>query len=454
MKKANINTTNDLFVFPQAVDAEIAIIGALMLESKAFDLVAPILSAEMFYDVKHQVIYSAIQSLNKERRPIDMITVLNEIRSKGKTTEITASDIAGFANSVISSAHIERHALIVKDKYIQRQTIEINEEAKRRCFENVDDIEDILFETGKKIEALQETLIGQTDIKHISSILPDAITEMYQRIELARQGIQPGITTGLADMNRIIGGWQKSELIILAARPAMGKTAIALHFAKAAAKTGIPVAVFSLEMSDVSLANRLILSETNINPDNFKLGKLTQEETIEVEKSLNRLREYPICIDDNASVNMSYIRSRCRLLKKRNKCEMVVIDYLQLTGETEQKNRSREQEVSKMSREAKIIAKELDIPVLLLSQLNREVENRKDKRPLLSDLRESGSIEQDADMVVFIHRPEYYSQDAEKNSGELIVAKYRNGATGILKFKHNGSLTKIFDYDTKSVCPY
>ena len=447
--------TEQLFQLPQAISEERAVIGALMLESKCFDLIAQILSADMFYDKKHEILYSAIVELHKEQKPVDMLTVLQKITSSGKN-EVTAVDIADIAGTVVSSAHIECHALIIKEKYLKRRAIEINEEIKRKCYEGIEDIEDILFNAGKEFESLQETLIGNSDAKHISHILSDSITEMYLRIDLEKKGIQPGIPTGIFDLNRITGGWQKSELIVIAARPAMGKTAIALHFAKAAAKNNVTVAMFSLEMSDVSLANRLLLSETNISPENFKSGKLSQNDTIEIEKAAGRLSKLQIYVDDNASVSMSYIRSRCRLLKKKGNCEIVIIDYLQLAGESGQKNRNREQEVSQMSREAKIIAKELNIPVLLLSQLNRDSEKRQDKKPLLADLRESGAIEQDADMVIFIHRPEYYGievKDAQgnviKNYGEFIIAKYRNGSTGKVKFRHNGSLTKIFDYDSK-----
>jgi replicative DNA helicase len=202
-------------------------------------------------------------------------------------------------------------------------------------------------------------------------------------------------------------------------------------------------------MSDVSLANRLLLSETEVNPEKFKSGKLSLEDTKQVENAIGLLYNYPVYVDSNSSVTMSYIRSHCRILKKKGKCGMVIIDYLQLVSEKGDKGRNRENEVSQMSREAKLIAKELDIPVLLLSQLNRDVDKRTRKEPVLADLRESGAIEQDADMVIFIHRPEYYNANAEHGEGNLIIAKYRNGPTGLLKFKYNESMTKIYDYDFK-----
>jgi replicative DNA helicase len=299
------------------------------------------------------------------------------------------------------------------------------------------------------MEALQETIIGQSDIKPLSEIMNLTVEAMYRRKLLAEKGVQSGITTGLADLDRITGGWQQSDLVILAARPAMGKTAVALHFARKAAEAGAAVAMFSLEMSAVSLGNRLALSQTDVDSDRFRLGKLSREEALDIENAASKLYHLPVYVDSNAAVTMGYIHSRCRMLKKKGKCSMIIIDYLQLAGEKGDRNRNRENEVSQMSREAKLIARELDVPVILLSQLSREVEKRSNKVPMLADLRESGAIEQDADMVIFIHRPEYYDKGAETGYGELIVSKYRNGKTGIVRFKYNESLTRIYDYDTR-----
>ncbi len=455
-KKHTQSRTDQLFSMPHATDIECVVIGALMLESRSFTQISTILTAKMFYELKHEIIYNAISGLHRENKAVDMLTVMQYLQSTG-VTEVLATDIASFASSVVSSAHIVEHALIIKDKYIQRCTIELCEDIKRKSYESIEDVHDLLFSAGNQFDELQEKLIGNTDIKHISPILGKSLAEMYERVEKAEKGIQPGINAGLADLNRITGGWQNSDLIVIAARPAMGKTAMAIHFAKSAARQNIPVAMFSLEMSDVSLANRLILSETNIDPDNFKLGRLSQDETIEAEKASGVLSQYPLYVDDNPAVSMSYIRSRCRLLHKQNKCSLVIIDYLQLTSETGEKNRNREQEVAQMSREAKVIAKELNLPVLLLSQLSRAIEARADKKPQLSDLRESGAIEQDADLVMFIHRPEYYgvsvtdsNGNAIQNYGELLIAKNRNGSTSTVKFTHNGSLTKIFSYDYRT----
>jgi replicative DNA helicase len=437
-------------ILPQAVDLEEAIIAAILLEKRAQEIAREIITDEMFYDTNNGIIYKAICTLNAGHKPVDLLTVAEQLKQEGNLETVGGIPyLAVMTSKLVSSAHLEHHCRIVKQQYLLRKFIEVSQYDVGLAFDAMEDIDDILTSHSKKLETLQEIAIGKSEIKPLCEILNEAVVQMYQRTEKAQKGIQPGITTGLADLNKKTSGWQNSDLIILAARPAMGKTAMALHFAKRAAKAGTSVAMFSLEMSDVSLANRLLLSETDVNPDDFKLGKLSQQNTNDIEKAVERIHSYPLYVDSNAMVTMNYIYSRCQLLKKRGKCELVIIDYLQLAAERGDKNRNRENEVSQMSREAKLIAKELDVPVILLSQLNREVDKRKNKVPVLADLRESGAIEQDADMVIFIHRPEYYSDNSKKGYGELIIAKYRNGYTGTVPFKYNESLTKIYDFDTQ-----
>ncbi|MDR0680334.1 MAG: replicative DNA helicase [Dysgonamonadaceae bacterium] len=449
-----LSIENEGRILPQARDLEEAVIAAVLLEKHSLNIAKEIITDEMFYDRPNGIIYKAICRLDVENKPVDLLTVIEQLKKEGNLQHIGGVlYLARLTSKVVSSAHLEHHCKIVKQMYLCRKFIEISQYDTGVAFSATEDIDDVLYSHSKKLEALQELAIGKGDIKALCEILNEAVIQMYQRKEKAQKGIQPGITTGLADLNRITGGWQKSDLIILAARPSMGKTALALHFAKRAAKDGTPVALFSLEMSDVSLANRLLLSETDVNPDNFKLGKLSQQDTITIEKAVGKLYNYPLYVDSNASVTMNYIHSRCRLLKKRGKCDLVIIDYLQLAGEKGDKNRNRENEVSQMSREAKSIAKDLDVPVILLSQLNRDVDKRTKKIPVLADLRESGAIEQDADMVIFIHRPEYYDLRTEKGYGELIISKYRNGYTGRIPFKYNESLTKIYDFDAKKQSP-
>ena len=441
-------------IMPQAVDLEDAVISALLIERQAFEIVKQInILPEMFYNKTNEIIFSAMMSLDVNQKPIDLLTVTEELKTQGNLKTVGGYVyIAKLSQKLVSSAHLEHYCKIVKQMYVKRKFIEIGIHDSDIAFSETEDIDDILQMHGKNLELLQEIAVGKSEIRPLNEILKDVAEQMYLRKEKAKEGIQPGITTGLADLNHRTGGWQKSELVILAARPAMGKTALGLHFAKRAAKSGASIALFTLEMSDVSLGNRLVLSETTVNPDNFKLGKLSEQDTVEIEKAIERLQNYPIYVDRNESATMGQIRSQCRLLKKKGKCDMVIIDYLQLVSESGvNRNRNRENEVSQMSREAKLMAKELDIPVILLSQLNRDVDKRTKKVPVLADLRESGAIEQDADMVIFIHRPEYYSDKAEKGYGELVIAKYRNGYTGMIPFKYNESLTKIWDYDAKGL---
>lgn len=437
---------------PNYAEAEQSVIGAIINHSRMYDEVA-FLRPQMFYNNRYEMLFELIVKMHGQQKPIDLITLTQEVFAAGYAEQIPPYFIAETSGAVISTAHTFEHALLIKQKYIQRQAIALTHTVQQSAYDEHEDIGDVLYHAGQEIENLQESLIGQDDIRSFAEVSTLALKDIDRKISLYNSGKQTGITTGLIALNRMTSGWQGGELTVIAARPAMGKTAVALHFAKSAAEQGTPVAFFSLEMSNTSLYNRILLSEASIDPEKLKSGNLNADDLAQVDCAARKLFDLPLYIADNASVNMSYIRSKCRLLHKKNRCGMVVIDYLQLAGESGNAYRSREQEITQMSREAKIIAKELDVPVLLLSQLNRKVEERADKRPMLSDLRESGSIEQDADMVMFIHRPEYYgivptnvvTGVEERNCGKLIIAKYRNGKTGEVKFTHNDSLTRVYD---------
>ncbi len=444
---------------PNAPEAEQALIGALLGfgGGKVFDAISPDVNKEMFYDSRYSGIYEAVQNLIAKNKPCDIVSVTSEIRSLGKIEEIPPHFIADTSSHGYDSSHAVEHALMVKQKYLQRKAIELSHILQQQAYDDTEDIGDVLFKAGNGLEQLQQDLIGKDEAQSFKDIAVSAMKGIERKMGLFASGKQTGITTGLQDLNNRTSGWRGGELVVLAARPAMGKTAISLHFTKSAAKQGIPVVVFSLEMDSNSLFERLIASESNVHPNKLKSGDINQEELQDIYHAAgNTLYNLPISIDDNASINMGYIRSICRLLHRQGKCGMVIIDYLQLIAESSNGQRNREQEISRMSRETKIIAKELNVPVILLSQLNREVDKRQDKKPILADLRESGAIEQDADMVIFVHRPEYYGislKDSSgheiENYGELIIAKHRNGEVGMVKFKHNGTLTKIFDYDMR-----
>jgi replicative DNA helicase len=300
--------------------------------------------------------------------------------------------------------------------------------------------------------------IGDSGARHVSKSLADALTAAETRQTLRQSGKTTGIPTGIASLDRLTGGgWQPGQLVILAARPAAGKSAVALSMAKAAAMNGTPVLFMSLEMGDVSLADRLLLSECDIDADDFRAGHLTPADWRKLDEAAAKLQGLPIHIDPSPMVSMRKIRSRAKTMHRRGKCSSLFIDYLQLIDcQSDKKGRNREQEVSEVSRQAKLLANELQIPVILLSQLNRAVESRADKTPLLSDLRESGAIEQDADIVAFIHRPAYYNVEqiptrsygtiSAEGVGILTIAKQRNGAVGTVLFSHNESLTRVTDY--------
>lgn len=441
-------------IMPNAPELEKAVIGALLLESRAYEEVIGILTDTDFYRLEHQVIYKMIEELHRDRKPVDILTVTEGLKKSGELEYCGGPYyISVLTTNIASTTHIKQHAMVVKEKSILRQMIETASGVINQAYTEGDEIDNILSTAGQKLDILMERLIGGSKGNHLSVSLKKATESLYRRVELARSNIRSGVDTGLSDLNKITNGWQPSELIILAARPAMGKTALLLHFAKKAARSGVPVAIFSLEMSEISLANRLMLSECDVDAEKFKSGYLSNDELNRIEKGMGELYNLPIYVDDNPTVTMSYIRHRCKILKKQNKCGLILVDYLQL-GQSDSRENNREQEVAKMSRMAKITAKELDVPYILLSQLNRGNESRADKKPLMSDLRESGAIEQDADMVCFIHRPQYYgikvynetTRQEEVNYGELIIAKHRNGATGMVKFKHNDSMTKFYDY--------
>jgi replicative DNA helicase len=343
---------------------------------------------------------------------------------------------------------------MVKEKAIERGVVSLVQETTLKMQENAD-IGDVLFGIGEKTSELQESLVGADQSKHISIAVTESVEELNKRIEAHEKGLMQGIPTGLVDVNRHTCGWQKQDLIILAARPGMGKTSLALLFAKSAAKSGFPVALFSLEMGRRQLTDKMIIGESGIKSDAYKAGIIQPEQVAILDASTSLISSLPIYIDDKPGVSISYVRSRCRLLHKQKKCEMVIIDYLQLMSGQREQGGNREQEISSISRGCKAIAKELDVPVIILSQLNRKCEDRADKRPMLQDLRESGAIEQDADIVCFIHRPEEYKLPCKDRNGneiangiELIFAKFRNGSTGVLYAQHNDSLTQFYDINT------
>lgn len=456
---------SDGYITPQAIDVEKAVLGALMIESDALAKVITILSAECFYMPVHRVIYEQILSCYRNSIPVDLLSVStglmsnNVVKSNGGI-----SYISSLTSFVASAVNIEYMCKILVQKMIARKIIADCNELMRSAYDDTNDIADVVEKFDKTSREINELSAGRSNMTHISKSVSKAMTEAENRQLMARRGITVGIDTGIYDLNIITGGgWKPSQLIVIAARPAMGKTALLLHLAKSAVKNNTPVCIYSLEMSDVSLANRLLLSECNIDTDRFKTGRMTEQEFIALNKAAGKIEKLPIYVDDNPVVSMDYIRNHSKIMKDKGKCGIILVDYLQLAEVgNKNKNRNREQEIAQASRMAKIIAKELEVPFILLSQLSRNVEGRADKIPQLSDLRESGAIEQDADSVIFIYRPAYYdkptvrvkcvsgySEVSSEGVGILLIEKQRDGATGTVKFRHNPAMTQITDFETE-----
>ena len=436
---------------PQAVDLERVVLGALMIDSDAFSVVSEILHPETFYEPKHQAIYEAVRQLNIDQRPVDILTVTEELRRMGKITLVGGPEyIVELSSRVVSSAHIEYHAKILAKKYMARQLISFASDVETKAFDETTDVDVLMQETEGSLFSLSQKNLKQ-DYTAIAPVLSQAI-EILQKSSENTGGIT-GIPTGYTRLDELTSGWQKSDLIILAGRPAMGKTSFALSLAKnIAVDYNIPIAFFSLEMNNVQLANRLMSNVFEIAGSKILNGQLDNDEWQRLDKNIDRLSHAPIYIDDTPGLSVFELRTKARRLCREKGVKVIMIDYLQLMNANGMKFGNRQEEVSTISRSLKGLAKELDIPIIALSQLNRGVEGREGnegKRPQLSDLRESGAIEQDADMVLFVHRPEYYRiyQDEQgrdlRGMAEIIIAKHRKGATDIVVLTLLGPFTRF-----------
>lgn len=455
-KNAVLPLVSDLGkVPPQALEMEVAVLGAMMLEKNAVTDVIDILLDQSFYDPKHQYIFAAIKDLFGTSNPIDLLTVTERLKEKG---ELEAAGgvvyISSLTQRIASTAHVEYHARIVAQKYIQREIIRMCSETLRDAYDETIDVFDLLTKAEERLYAVAENNMRKT-VDVMSNVVMEAIHE----IEAAAKNSDglSGIPTGFRKLDEITSGWQRSDMIVIAARPAMGKTAFVLSMARnTAVDFGMGVAVFSLEMSSVQLVKRLISAETRISADKLRKGQLEEHEFQQLYSRVDKLSKAPIYIDDTPGLSVFDLRAKCRRLKSQPKgIDLVIIDYLQLMSAGSSKGAgNREQEISTISRSIKEIAKELNVPVIALSQLSRSVESRGgDKRPVLSDLRESGAIEQDADIVSFLYRPEYYgfNIDEEGNSnqgvGEVIIAKHRNGALDSVRLRFVGQYARFENLD-------
>ena len=451
MAKKSIDNTTYAHLQPQALEVERAVLGALMNDRDAYAVVCEILSPESFYEQRNQLIYSAIRDLSIAEKPVDVLTVTDELERQGSLDKVGgAIYIADLSNKVASSANIEYHARIIAHKFLARQLISFASDIETKAFDGSMDIDDLMQDAeGSLFELSRRNM--KKDYTQIDPVISNAV-EVIQKAAANKDGLT-GVPTGYHKLDNITSGWQASDLVIIAGRPAMGKTSFALSMAKnIAADYKVPMAFFSLEMSNVQLVNRLISNCCEIQGSKILNGQLKPDEWERLDKRLNNLIGSPLYVDDTPGLSVFELRTKARRLVRDHGVKIIMIDYLQLMNANGMRFSSRQEEVSTISRSLKQIAKELDIPILALSQLNRGVGSREGlegKRPQLSDLRESGAIEQDADMVLFVHRPEYYHIYQDENGRDLhgmaqiIIAKHRKGATGDVLLNFRGEFTRF-----------
>lgn len=428
---------------PCNIEAEQYVLGSILFDNECISDCMSVLKTDDFYLEQHKLIYSAMIKLSNRAEPIDLVTLTSELSSVfdsvGGTEYLTQ-----IALMVSTTSNLKYHIKIVEDKAILRRLIRTTTQITDACYDSNDDVTVILNDAENKIyDVVQNKSISE--MTHIKDILADNLSRLEEMILNKDKLI--GVPTGFSALDKQVTGLQPSDLVLLAARPAMGKTSFALNIAtNAAVKYKIPVAIFSLEMSKGQLANRILSSEALISSEKIKTATIDPDDMRKLAMSINQLSKSPIYIDDTAGITVSEIKAKCRTLKMQNKLGLIVIDYLQLIMGNSRDG--RQNEVAENSRLLKILAKELDVPVIALSQLSRASETRTDHRPILSDLRDSGSIEQDADIVMFLYRDEYYNPESDKkNIAECIIAKYRNGSTGTVDIGWRGEFTKFMDID-------
>ncbi|MBP5769988.1 MAG: replicative DNA helicase [Bacteroidaceae bacterium] len=446
---------------PQNLEMEQAVLGALMIEQDAYSQVSEVLRPESFYDHRHQLLFDAIRSLNAQQRPVDILTVRDYLESTNHLEDAGGPIyLMQLSQNVTSSAHIDYHARIIAQKALARELITFSSQVQQKAFDTTIDVDDLMQEAEGKLFAISQQNLKK-DYTQINPVIHEAY-ELLQKAAARRDGLS-GLSSGFPHIDKLTSGWQNSDLIIIAARPAMGKTAFVLSMAKKiAVDNHVPCAMFSLEMSNVQLVNRLIVNVCEITGDKIKSGQLEPYEWGQLDNRIRQLYDAPIYLDDTPSLSVFELRTKARRLVREHGVKIILIDYLQLMNASGMSFGSRQEEVSNISRSLKGLAKELNIPIIALSQLNRSVEKREGddgKRPQLSDLRESGAIEQDADMVCFIHRPEYYKiyQDEKGHDmhgmAEFIIAKHRNGAVDTVRLKFRNEYARFQDTDEDAYIP-
>lgn len=435
---------------PHNVEAERAVIGAMMLNADAIMVCSELLTSDEFYQQQYGIIFDALVEMYKDGVGADLVTLQNKLREKEVTPELYSVEYLGeLLASVPTSANVKFYAEIVHEKAVLRRLIRVSEQVTKDCYMDSQPLDDILEDTEKSVfDVIQQR--GGSEFEPIR----DVVLRTLDSIEKAakQKGNITGLETGFRDLDAKTAGLQKSDLILIAARPAMGKTAFVLNIAEyVALHSNSTIALFSLEMSKEQLVKRMLAMNSMVDSQKIRTGDLEDDDWDKLVGSVRKIGNSNLVIDDTSGITASELRSKCRKLKIEQGLDLVIIDYLQLmTGAGKRKSDSRQQEISDISRSLKVMARELNVPVIALSQLSRAVESRPDKRPMLSDLRESGAIEQDADIVMFIYRDEYYNPDSEKKGvAEVIVAKQRSGPTGPVELAWLSQYTKFGNLEYK-----
>ena len=436
---------------PQAIELEGAVLGAIMIEKEALEIAMEQLKPDCFYKDCNRKIYEAILKLYNSNDSIDILTVKNQLKKDGTLEEVGgASYIANLTSDIGSAVHIDFHCKIIVQKYVQREIIRISSEATKMAFDEMEDVANIIeFYEKEMFEIVNKSI--KKDFLHIEKIIRNGLTQIQFATKQNNEGgYLAGLPSGFSHVDNYTTGFTNGDLIIIAGRPSMGKSAFALCILRnLAIDFETPVGFFSLEMSIESLANRFISMESEIEGIRLKTGKITHLDWNRIEKNVYNIINSNIYIDDTAAIGLMELRTKARRLVAKHNVKLIAIDYMQLMSSVEKRGQNREQEVSKLSAGLKALAKELNIPIIVLSQLSRENEKRGNKRPMLSDLRDSGAIEQDADLVIFIHRPEKYNEAdiSLKGLAEVIIAKHRNGAIGTVNMTFKSEFAKFVDFE-------
>lgn len=419
-------------ILPHSLEAEQSVIGSMIMDKDAILVASEVINSDDFYEQQHGILFDTMLELFNEGKPVDLVTLQNRLKEKDVPPQISSLEfIRDLVSSVPTSANMKYYAQIVRDKAVLRRLIKVAEETANNCYLDKEKLDVILEKTEKEVFNISQNR-GSKEFSDIR----DVVLRSIDSIEAAskNKGSVTGIATGFYDLDYKTAGFQPSDLILIAARPSMGKTAFALNIAEyVALRSNITTAIFSLEMSQDQLAKRLLAMNSKVDSQNIRTGNLSADEWASLMESARIIGNSSLVFDDTSSISVSELRSKCRKLKLERNLGLVIIDYLQLmTGN--KRSESRQQEISEISRSLKALAREINVPIVALSQLSRAVEQRPDKRPMLSDLRESGAIEQDADVVMFIYRDDYYNLDSqEPGVTEIIIGKQRNGPTGTIK---------------------